>query len=74
MNIGLRDAATGCPERMLTPPESSARVNRLYDMAEELRGLHLFMEDSAYFKETLRGAYLEAYALYLNEMEQDTPA
>ena len=74
MNTGLRDAATGCPERALTPPESSARVNRLYDMAEELRELHVFMEDSAYFKEPLRGAYLEAYARYLTELEQDTPA
>lgn len=74
MNTGLRDAATGCPERPLTPPEGSARANRLYDMAEELRELRIFMEDSAYFKEPLRGAYLEAYAQYLTELEQDIPA
>lgn len=64
----MNDVLTGCPERALEPPEGSARANRLYDMAEELRDIRILMDDCTFFKELLRGAYWEAFAQYQEEM------
>ena len=64
----MDDVVTGCSERALEPPEGSARANRLYDMAEELRDIRILMEDCTFFKELLQSAYLDAFAQYQEEM------
>lgn len=62
----MNDARTGCPERVIEPPEGNE--GRLYDMAEELRSIRMLLEDSMFFWDELNSAYTDAFARYQEEM------
>lgn len=62
----MTDQRTGCPERVLEPPEGNE--GRLYDMAEELRSIRMLLEDSMFFQEELTSAYPDAFARYQEEV------
>lgn len=70
----MRDAITGCPERVLEPPErkDQERINRLYDMREAETAIGLWLEDYTHlFPQEIKNFLIDLRMAVHDEEEEE---
>ena len=69
----MRDTITGCPERVLEPPERAdqERLNRLQDMREAETAIGLYLEDyTDLFPQEIK-SFLDDLRMAVYDFEQE---